>query len=374
LKATERLPGRSLRFVVIGLLLFIGYQLNILFADERLAPQSPQTQDTQAEQSKNQPGNRFGQLVTKNVSLKISPELAELFAGAPGDTQDLETMQSHLRRLVPRISRATVAIQLKDGMGSGVIISKDGYVLTAGHVVGRPDQQVTFILHDGRRLRGKTLGAHRGMHAGLMKDAGLMKIANQEDLPYAEMGQSRTLKQGQWCLALGHPGGYQAGRAPPLRLGRILLLNNEMLVSDCTLVGGDSGGPLFDAEGKVIGIHSRIGEAIQANLHKPVDAFREHWQRLVRGDLWGGPSFIGVFGVAEADRAQIDAIIPGSAAAEAGIIKGDIILSFNGAAISDFASLVAVVGKTDPGRQVAVELRRGNKTLTTNLMVGIYGY
>ena len=248
MKATKRLPGRSLRFVVIGLLLFIGYQLNILFADERLAPQSPQTQDTQAEQSKNQPGNRFGPLVTKNVSLKISPELAELFAGAPGDTQDLETMQSHLRRLVPQISRATVAIQLKDGMGSGVIISKDGYVLTAGHVVGRPDQQVTFILHDGRRLRGKTLGAHRGMHAGLMKDAGLMKIANQEDLPYAEMGQSRTLKQGQWCLALGHPGGYQTGRSPPLRLGRILLLNNEMLVSDCTLVGGDSGGPLFDAE------------------------------------------------------------------------------------------------------------------------------
>lgn len=359
---------------MIGLLLLVGYRFDILFADERLAPPSPPRQDTRVEQAKTQPGDHVGPLITKNVSLKISPELAELFSEAPEDVQDLETMQMHLRRLAPRISRATVAIQVKDGMGSGVIISKDGYVLTAGHVVGRPDQQATFILHDGRRLQGKTLGAHRGMNAGLMKDAGLMKIANQDDLPYAEMGQSKTLKQGQWCLALGHPGGYQAGRSPPLRLGRILLRNNEMIVSDCTLVGGDSGGPLFDAGGKVIGIHSRIGEAIQANLHIPVDAFREHWQRLARGDLWGGPSFIGVFGVAEADRAQISAIVPGGAADNAGIKKGDIILSFNGATISDFASLVAAVGKTDPGRPVPVELRRGNKTLSTNLIVGIYGY
>src|SRR5205807_4246056 len=95
-----------------------------------------------------------------------------------------------------------------------------------------------------------------------------------------------------WCVVTGHPGGFRPGRSPVVRVGRILELNltspRAYLRTDCTLVGGDSGGPLFDMHGRVIGIHSRIGGSITANLHVPVDTYRETWDRLVKGERWGG--------------------------------------------------------------------------------------
>src|SRR5207245_204744 len=89
------------------------------------------------------------------------------------------------------------------------------------------------------------------------------------------------------CMAIGHPGGYQKGRNPVVRLGRIQTNSKTFVQTDCVLVGGDSGGPLFDMHGKVIGIHSRIGNLITANIHVPVDTYRETWDRLAKGDEWG---------------------------------------------------------------------------------------
>src|SRR5438876_11640505 len=98
------------------------------------------------------------------------------------------------------------------------------------------------------------------------------------------MGKSDELTKGEWCLATGHPRGYKPGRTPPVRLGRDLTFGNTIIKTDCTLVGGDSGGPLFDMQGRVIGIHSRIGQTLAQNMHVPVDTYRETWDRLVKGD------------------------------------------------------------------------------------------
>ena len=171
----------------------------------------------------------------------------------PESVRDLRDIQNHVQKLAARAVPLTVGLRVGTAQGSGVIISKDGYILTAAHVSGKADQIAEIVLHDGRKLKGKTLGANQAL------DSGLIKISDPGPWEHADMAQCTDLRQGNWCLALGHPLGYQEGRPPVARLGRILEVERSFIRTDCPLVGGDSGGPLFDMNGLVIGIHSRIG-------------------------------------------------------------------------------------------------------------------
>src|SRR5205085_588832 len=122
-------------------------------------------------------------------------------------------------------------------------------------------------------------------------DSGMIKITESGTYPHVEMGDSKTLQKGQWVVSLGHPGGFVPGRTPVLRLGRIIMNNDSLIQTDCTLVGGDSGGPLFDLDGKVVGIHSRIGPGISFNIHVPVATYRDKWDDLVAGKSMGDNRF-----------------------------------------------------------------------------------
>jgi serine protease Do len=194
---------------------------------------------------------------------------------------ELKILEKQVRTVVEKVLPCTVAIQVGSAMGSGIIVTEDGYVLTAGHVSGKPDRDATVFLPDGKRIKAKTLGADFGA------DSGLVKITEEGSWPHIDMGKSADLKRGNWCVAVGHPGGFRSGRSPVVRLGRILR-TGKFLQTDCTLVSGDSGGPLFDLEGKVIGIHSNIGMYITMNQCVPVDTFRDSWERLIAGESWGG--------------------------------------------------------------------------------------
>jgi serine protease Do len=185
-----------------------------------------------------------------------------------------------VQKVIAKVLPATVGVRIGNSAGSGVIVSEDGLVMTAGHVVGKPGQDVTFFFHDGKTAKGKTLGMF------VTADAGMMKITDAGKYPFVELGTSADLKSGTWCVALGHPLGYQPGRPPVVRVGRVLRIREAVIQTDCTLVGGDSGGPLFDLQGRVIGIHSRIAGPTDVNLHVPVDIFRENWDRLLKGDSW----------------------------------------------------------------------------------------
>ena len=195
----------------------------------------------------------------------------------PGDLQDI---QSRVTRLVPRITACTVAVRVGSSQGTGVVVSRDGYVLTAGHVAEKPGLKADFTFSDGRTYAGQTLGAHQGV------DAGLCRITDPGQWKWLEMGRSEDLVPGTWCLALGHSLGYQEGRPPVVRLGRILFAQHSVLQTDCTLVSGDSGGPLVDLQGQVIGINSRVSGLGSMNFHVPIDVFRENWERLKQGELW----------------------------------------------------------------------------------------
>jgi S1-C subfamily serine protease len=191
------------------------------------------------------------------------------------------------------------------------------------------------------------------------------------------MGSSDALKEGQWCLATGHPGGYQEDRGVVLRLGRVLLLptpDSKAITTDCTLVGGDSGGPLFDMEGRVIGINSRIAGALAANMHVPVSTFKETWDRLNKGEAWGhypgqGP-ILGVRGEEGSANAKIAHVNPKSPAAKADLRAGDVVLKFQGQDIADFKSLVDAVALQNPGDPVKIVVQRGAETLELEVKLG----
>lgn len=280
-----------------------------------------------------------------------------LMGGAPNSVADLKAMQERIQKLSEKLMLATVGVQVGAAQGSGVIVTKDGYVLTAAHVSGQPGRDVKFILSDGKELKGKTLGLNRTI------DAGLMKIADVGDFPSADMGLSDVLKDGQWCLATGHPGGYQSDRKPVLRLGRVLVNDNSTITTDCTLVGGDSGGPLFDFDGKVIGINSRIAGPINANMHVPVNTFKDTWDRMVKGDAWGhlpgNDPYMGIKGDGTAKEAKIAHVYPESPAAKAGIAIGDIILSVNDAPVADYPAFKALINDHQPGDELKLKIKRG---------------
>jgi len=198
----------------------------------------------------------------------------------PTSVKEMRAIEAKIRNLVSKVTACTVGVRMGNSNGSGVIISEDGLVMTAGHVVDEPGRDVIFLLADGKQAKGKTLGCFK------TADAGLMKITDEGKWPHAPRGRSAELRPGTWCVAVGHPLGYQEKRPPIIRAGRILRLGDHVIQTDCPLVGGDSGGPLFDLEGQVIGINSRIGGSIVQNFHVPVDVFTEHWDRLVTGDSW----------------------------------------------------------------------------------------
>src|SRR5262249_42186342 len=185
--------------------------------------------------------------------------LVAVTKNSPTSVADLQAIQSGIQQAVEKGVPATVGVSIYGSFGSGVIVTEDGYVLTAGHVAWAPGRDATVIFPDGKHVKAKTLGVNRD------KDSGMLKITEPGKYPHVELGHSSDLKLGQWCVTLGHPGGFVKDRPPVVRAGRILYSRDDAIGTDCTIVGGDSGGPLLDTAGRVIGIDSRISDRLTAN-------------------------------------------------------------------------------------------------------------
>jgi serine protease Do len=294
----------------------------------------------------------------------------------PETADDLRALQAEVKAVVARVAPAVVGLRVGGGQGSGVIISEDGYVLTAGHVSSAPDRDVIVLLADGKSVHGKTLGINYGA------DSGLIKITDPppgggDKWPFVEMGKSALLRKGQWCVAMGHPGGYRAGRTPPVRLGRVLETRGVFIRTDCTLVGGDSGGPLFDLDGRVIAIHSRIGTTLNDNMHVPVDTYRDTWEKLATAEAWGATilgnrtgSYLGVQVDPEAADCRVGEVFPSSPAQKAGIKAGDVIKTFAGQKVANFGELLILLAKQKPGDEVNVEIARDDQMIKLKVTIG----
>ena len=287
----------------------------------------------------------------------------------PESKEDLLSIQAKLQATLKKAKQAVVAIQSGGGSGSGVIVSKDGLVLTAGHISGRAGRSVKIVLPDGRRVDAVTMGGSE------ISDSGMCKIKEDGEWPFAPMAAKGKSQVGDWCFALGHPGGFMAKRGMVTRIGRVIDKQYATLRTDCRLLGGDSGGPLFNLDGEVIGIHSRIAKDDDANFHAPIESYLEHWDvfnegtMISRRDLQKG-GFLGVGTMETEDGLRIMNLVNESAAQKGGILKSDVIIAIDGEPIDSQEELFIVVGSKEPGDEVVIDLRRGKKDLSISLELG----
>jgi serine protease Do len=265
----------------------------------------------------------------------------------------------------------------KRAAGSGVVVSADGIILTAAHVT-QGNSTMTVIFPDKTEKHAKVLGANA------TRDVGLVKIIEAGPFPFAEIGDSDTLEPTTMVVALGHPGGFDARRTPPVRIGRISMKNlGGFLVSDCTLIGGDSGGPLFALDGKVVGIHSSISEALDFNRSAPVNAAKADWQRLLDGEKWGKlggklgdflqagekPVIGASLDPKSENGVKLTEVLPQSPAAIAGIRAGDVVVKIGGEETKTAEDLTAKLGRKKPGDSVDLTFRRADAELKATLQL-----
>jgi serine protease Do len=293
----------------------------------------------------------------KAVKIDIPEPTQAIRKPLPESIDDLKEIQKQTRAVYQNVLPTVVGLQVGRAAGSGVIVSKDGLILTAGHVSTEPGTKVTILMHDGKRYNGVALGRSTDI------DSGMIRITDKVELPFAKMAKMSDIKVSDWCIALGHPGGVKEGRSAVLRVGKLLRVNDRLLQTDCALVGGDSGGPLFDMRGRVIGIHSRIKESITNNVHVPIGTYRETWNRLVKGsDI--GAVWIGLNRQDNAKDCQIGDVTPDSPASRAGLKVGDIITRFDNQVVSNYDEMRKVLSEKDPGDEIEVEIKRGDQNLT----------
>ncbi len=272
--------------------------------------------------------------------------------------QDLKATEAKVLEVVRKCMPCTVSLipagQVPEpGSGSGVIVSEDGLILTAAHVTMKMNETVKVIFPDGRTVRGKVLGMDYA------RDSSMVQITDAGKYPFVEVGDSKVLKQNDWCVALGHSGGFQADRMPPVRLGRVLANNPKaFLTSDTALIGGDSGGPLMDLDGRLIGIHSNIGFSLSQNNHIPVSSFQENWEALKSGKRFGNKKegamlpdpdrpVIGaeIKDAPDGKGAVIQELFFGSPAKLAGMSTGDTIHKVNEVLVTDRETFFGEVAK-----------------------------
>lgn len=283
---------------------------------------------------------------------------------------ELVAVEQAVAEAVDHAREATVVITHLHGrqfhVGSGVLVDPSGLVMTAGHVIARPGLKVEVTLPDGRAVVGRSLGM------SLFSDAGLIRLQERGEYPSVEIaGEESTPAVGDWCFALGHPGGPDSERGVVLRLGRVLETDPFTIRSSCTILGGDSGGPLFDLDGRLIGIHSRISTEVDENYHVSTAAFRRRWAALLEERTLGDPG--GMLGVVFDRRSipelRVAEVRSASAAAVAGIRPGDIFTHVNGERVNRFRFFKALVAEHDPTESVTLHFIRGDERLITDVML-----
>jgi serine protease Do len=296
------------------------------------------------------------------------PDAGAEFELAPNvkNFKELQKLDRQIVDLSKRAQPATVCLVSKDGRGSGsgIVVSEDGLILTAAHVTSSMPNGVIVIFPDGTRKAGEILGADYD------RDASMVQITDEGKYPFVSTGESKGLQRNQWTVALGHSGGFDPTRKPPVRLGRVLA-NTDFVVTDTAVVGGDSGGPLFDVEGRVIGIHSNIGMTLSENRHVPIEVYLSQWERLKGGNTRGTRFNSNPQPVQSPDRPMLGVqlgageggvlvreVIPNSPAEKAGLKSGDLILKVNGEDVSEVDGLIRLVGEFKAGDEISFVYRR----------------
>lgn len=270
-------------------------------------------------------------------------------------------------------------------LGSGFIISNDGYILTNNHVVGGA-KEIIVRLSDRRELEAELIGSD------VRADLAVIKVTTDENLPTVRLGKSSRLKVGAWVLAIGSPFGFDYSVTAGIvsAKGRSLpTAQNENYVpyiqTDVAINPGNSGGPLFNLDGEVVGINSQIysnsGGFMGVSFAIPIDVAMDVAEQLrTEGRVSRG--WLGVmiqevnrdlaesFGLERPHGALISRVLPDTPAEAGGLREGDVITSFNGEPIERSGELPHYVGRARAGSMADLELVRDGETMELRLKVG----
>ncbi len=293
------------------------------------------------------------------------PELPELPPGSP--------LQDFFQRFFgEETEEAPDDLAQSRSLGSGFIISADGYVLTNSHVVDSAEE-IVVRTSDRREFIATLIGTDKRSDIALLKVAG-------DGLPAVRIGTSKTLQVGEWVLAIGSPFGFDSSATAGIvsALGRSLPAENYVpfIQTDVAINPGNSGGPLFNLDGAVIGvnsqIYSRTGGFMGLSFAIPIDVVMDVVNQLkTNGKVSRG--WLGVliqdvtrelaetFGLAQPRGALVAQVLPNSPALTAELRPGDVILRFNGEDVLTSSALPPLVGATPVGKAVKVEVLRQNK-------------
>jgi serine protease Do len=266
-------------------------------------------------------------------------------------------------------------------LGSGFIISADGYILTNAHVVDGADE-VTVKLTDKREFKAKVLGADKRTDVALIKIQATM-------LPFARLGDPGKLKVGEWVVAIGSPFGFENTVTAGIVSAKGRSLSQENFVpfiqTDVPINPGNSGGPLFNMKGEVVGINSQIYSrsggfmglsfAIPIDIAMEVQAQLKQNGRVSRGRMGVviqevSKDLAESFGLSKAQGALVASVEKGAAADKAGIEPGDIILKFDGKPVTESSELPRKVGLTKPGNKIPVQLWRKGRLIDVVVTMG----
>jgi len=315
---------------------------------------------------------------TKQNAASTSPELygfsiPELPEGSP--------LQDFLHRFFGEEGDIPEDLFESRSLGSGFIISPDGDVLTNAHVVEGADE-IIVRTSDRREFVAKLVGTDK------RSDIALLKV-EAEGLPAVRIGSSKDLRVGEWVLAIGSPFGFESSATAGIvsAKGRSLPSENYVpfIQTDVAINPGNSGGPLFNLDGEVVGvnsqIYSRTGGFMGLSFAIPIDVAMDVANQLkTQGRVsrgWLGVMIQDVtrelaqsFGLDQPRGALVAQVLPESPAEAAGLLAGDVILSFNGRDIPTSSALPPVVGATAVGSEAEVILLRGGRRLTLTMTVG----
>jgi serine protease Do len=277
------------------------------------------------------------------------------------------------------------------GLGSGVIIDKQGYILTNAHVIEGADK-ITVTLPDGRDFKGEVKGTDP------FSDLAVVKI-KANGLPVATLGDSDNLRIGQWVLAIGNPFAFAVGSSEPtVTSGIISALHRslprttyrdktltDLIQTDAAINPGNSGGPLVNLKGEVIGINVAIFSTSGGNqgigFAIPISTAKRIIDELISGKEvlygWLGVSIQDLtqdladyFGIPDQHGAVVVKVLADSPAEKAGLKESDVIRKFNGTAIKDIRQLITLVSRTEVGTKVKLEIIRHKKSMNVTLVVG----
>jgi S1-C subfamily serine protease len=305
----------------------------------------------------------------------------------------IDTERTITRRIDPMFGDEAMSglsqQQLVRGQGSGFIIDREGIILTNAHVVDKADK-VTVILKDGRSLQGKVQGVDP------VTDLAVVKISGAKNLPIAILGDSDIVKVGDWAIAVGNPFGLDntvtLGIVSTLkRASSAVGMNDKRLdfiQTDAAINPGNSGGPLLDGQGRVIGINTAIrADAMGIGFAIPINKAKTISTQLARGEKVSHP-YLGVqmvtltpelatennndpnalFQIPEINGVLVVRVLPNTAAASAGMRRGDVILEVNGDAIRDAGQLQDVMESSRVSQRLQVRISRDGKDRVVTVM------